>query len=141
MEHKPALYALIDLHAELGGKIKDNARQAAKLRSDMKHVEAVLRLLEPGYDTRRIAVRRRYNPNPIFKRGTVFRAALEVMRASGVPMTADEISLALYRSKGVQEPSREDMRHMWGAVSASMRNHQGRSVVGDGGRPRRWRLT
>lgn len=28
----------------------------------------------------------------------------------------DEISLALYRSKGVQEPSREAMRHMWGAV-------------------------
>src|ERR1700731_2750834 len=116
MEHQPALYALIALHAELGGKIKDNKRQAAKLWSDMKHVEAVLRLLEPGYDTRRIAVRRRYNPNPIFKRGTVFRAALEIMRASGVPMTADEISLALYRSKGVQVPSREDMRHMWGAV-------------------------
>jgi hypothetical protein len=76
MEHQPALCALIQLHAELGGKIKDNARQAAKLRSDMKHVEAVLRLLEPGYDTRRIAVQRRYNPNPIFKRGSVFRAAL-----------------------------------------------------------------
>jgi hypothetical protein len=84
MEHKPALYALIDLHAELGGKIKDSARQAMQLRASMKHVEHVLKLLEPGFDPRRIAVRRCYNPNPIFKRGTVFRAALEVMRASGV---------------------------------------------------------
>jgi hypothetical protein len=46
MEHKPALYALIDLHAELGGKIADNKRQAPKLRSDMKHVEATIKLLD-----------------------------------------------------------------------------------------------
>ena len=32
MEHKPALYALIKLHAELGGRIKQNATQAAMLR-------------------------------------------------------------------------------------------------------------
>jgi hypothetical protein len=70
----------------------------------------------------------------------VFRAALEIMRASGVPMTADEISLALYRSKGVENPTREDMRHMGGAVSKSMQTHKGKSVVGHGGRPQRWRL-
>ncbi len=40
----PAVYALMKLHAELGGKISDNKRQAAKLRADMKHVEAVLHL-------------------------------------------------------------------------------------------------
>ena len=140
MEHKPALYALIDLHAELGGKIKDNARQAQQLRASMKHVEHVLKPLEPSFNARSISVRRRYNPNPIFKRGTVFRAALEIMRASGVPMTADEISLALYRSKGVENPSREDMRHMWGAVSKSMQNHKGKTVVGDNSRPQRWAL-
>ena len=76
MEHKPALSALIKLHADLGGKIKANKVEADKLRADMIHVEAVLRMLEPAFDTRTIAVRRRYNPNPLFKRGTIFRAVL-----------------------------------------------------------------
>lgn len=62
------------------------------------------------------------------------------MRASGVLMTADEISLALYCSKVVENLTREDMRHMWGAVSKSMQNHKGKSVTGDGGRPQRWSL-
>lgn len=43
----PAVYALLKLHAELGGKISDNKRQAAKLRADMKHVEAVIHLRAP----------------------------------------------------------------------------------------------
>ena len=54
------------------GKIKENAKAAARLRADMRHVEAVLHLLQPGFNARRIAPRRRYNPNPLFKRGTVF---------------------------------------------------------------------
>ncbi|MGQ7792777.1 hypothetical protein ACUN0C_10245 [Faunimonas sp. B44] len=138
--HSPAVYALLQLHAELGGKIKDNQREAVKLRVDMKHVEAVLHLLQPEFNARRIAPRRRYNPNPLFKRGTLFRAALDVLRASPEPMTVDEISRALFRSKGVSEPSRDDMRRMYGAVAASLDNHAGKTVEGDQCHPRRWRL-
>ena len=32
----------------------------------MKHVEAVLHLIAPGFNARAIAPRRRYNPNPLF---------------------------------------------------------------------------
>lgn len=49
MDHKPALYALLRFHAEIGGRIKDNKLQALKLIEDMKHVEAVLHMLEPGF--------------------------------------------------------------------------------------------
>jgi hypothetical protein len=136
----PAVYALLKLHAELGGKINDNKRQAAKLRSDMKHVEAVLHLIEPGFNARRIAPRRRYNPNPLFRRGTIFRAVLDVLRATPEPMSGDEIAVALLQSKGVAEPTRDQRRHMWGAVSASLRNHEGKTVEAVEGRPRRWRL-
>jgi hypothetical protein len=140
MDHKPALYALLRLHAEIGGKIKYNERKAKRLIANMKHVEAVLHLLEPGFYARSISARRRYNPNPLFKRGHVFGAALEVLRAAPEPMTADEISLALLRSKGVESPSLDELRHIWGAVSASLRNGIGKTVTADDGRPRRWRL-
>jgi len=136
----PAVYALLSLHAELGGKLKDNARAATRLRADMKHVEAVLHLLQPGFSARTIAPRRRYNPNPLFKRGTVFRAALAVLREAPEPMTAEEIGVALLRSKGIAEPSRDERRRMYGAVEASLRNHRDRTVKADDRHPRRWRL-
>lgn len=141
MKHKPALFALVRLHGELAGKIKDNAREAQSLRGKMKHVEAVIRLLEPGFDTRKIAVRRRNNQNPYFKRGTVFRAALSVLRTAPAPMTTDEIGVALLRTTGIAEPTRDDVRFMYGAVNTSLIKNEGKTVASDGGRPRRWSLT
>ncbi len=141
MEHKPALYALIRLHADLGHQIKDNAKEAKRLRSDMVHVEAVLKMLEPGFDTRGISTRRKNAVNPWFKRGTIFRAVLEVLRDAPAPMTGEEISVALLQSKGVSGPSRDQRRHMWGAVARSLMNNRGKSVVEVEGRPRRWQLT
>src|SRR5688572_6580423 len=107
MEHKPALYALIRLHAELGGRIKDNEKEAEKLRADMVHVEAVLHMLEPGFNARRIAARRKYWENPWFKRGTIFRAVLDTLRASPEPMTTHELAMVLLAAKGVAEPTKE----------------------------------
>src|SRR5258707_1554658 len=86
-----AKYALEKLHAELGGTILDNKREAKHLAQCMKHVEAVLKMLEPGYSVRSISVRRR-KPNPWFRRGTVYRAALDALRAAPGPMTAREIA-------------------------------------------------
>ncbi|MBZ9886412.1 hypothetical protein LB559_00435 [Mesorhizobium sp. BR1-1-3] len=138
MDHKPALYALLRLHAEIGGKIKENKVQALKLIEDMKHVEAVLHMLEPGFNARTIAPKRRNNPNPLFKRGHVIRAALGVLRAATAPMSAEEIGIALLRSKGVPEPTRAEIELMYGSVSASLKNN--RDVIVHEGRPRRWSL-
>ena len=140
MEFQPALYALIKLHAEIGGRIKDNKKEAKRLVEDMKHVEAVLHLLEPGFNARRIAAKRKFNPNPLFRRGTVFRAVLETLRTAREPMTADELVTALFRSKGILEPSRDERRRMYGAVNSSLGNHEGKTVEAIGVHSRRWRL-
>jgi hypothetical protein len=136
----PAVYTLLKLHAELGGRIQANRKEAIQLRRNMKHVEAVLHLLQPDFNARTIAPRRRNQGNPWFKRGTVFRAALEVLREAPAPMTADEIAVALLRSKGVAEPTRDQRRRMFGAVERSLANHRGKTVEGDDGRPRRWQM-
>src|SRR5687768_10559896 len=104
MEHKPALYALIRLHAELGGRIKDNQKEGEKLRADMVHVEAVLHILEPGFNARRIAARRKRRENPWFKRGTIFRAVLDTLRASPEPMTTHDPAMTLLAAKSIQSP-------------------------------------
>jgi len=68
-KHKPAMYALLEFHAELGGKIKEN-----KARGEA-----------PGETGASL--------NQWVRPGTVFRAALGVLRMAEKPRRAREIAL------------------------------------------------
>jgi hypothetical protein len=57
----------------------------------MLHVEAVIKMLDPTYNLRWTAVKRR-KPNPWFKRGTVYRRAVDALRTATGPLTAREIA-------------------------------------------------
>src|SRR5580698_2899036 len=83
----PAVAYLIRLHADIGGRILDNKRQAERLAADAVAVEAVIKMFDPEFNARAISARRRVTGNPWFKRGTMFRAALDAMRAAQGPMT------------------------------------------------------
>jgi hypothetical protein len=76
----PAVDYLVRLHADLGGKILENRKEAERLASEMKAVESVIKIFNPDYNVTRIAARRRYKGNGIFKRGTILRNALDVLR-------------------------------------------------------------
>jgi hypothetical protein len=135
-----ATFALEKLHAELAGKVAQNKKEGQRLAQALKHVEATLRLLQPGYNIWRMAIRRR-RPNPWFKRGTVFRRALDVLRKADQPMTAREIAIAMVGVKGVKNPEPDELRMIVGAVQASISNHAGKSVVRVGeGMPGRWQV-
>lgn len=86
-----ALAYLIRLHADLGGQLLENRKQAEHLADDMRHVEAVIRMFDPDYDIRRISVKRRYQGNGLFKRGTLFRSAMGALRKASGPMTTREL--------------------------------------------------
>jgi hypothetical protein len=88
----PAVDYLVRLHADLGGKIWENKREAERFAEAMKHVEAVIKLFDPDFNVRRISVRRRYKGNPWFKRGTLFRHAVDALRKAKGPMTARQIA-------------------------------------------------
>jgi hypothetical protein len=101
---KQALYALAKLHSELAGKLIDSKAESRRLTVCMMQVEAVMKMLALGFSVATIAVRRR-KPNPWFKRGTVYRAAQDVLRVAPKPMTAREIAeatLAATKSCGAQ---------------------------------------
>jgi hypothetical protein len=73
---------LSQLHAELGGKFLENSCQGVRLKTAMMQIEAVLQMLQPGFS---IAAKRRNKSNPWFKRGTLFRSAVDVLRRAGSP--------------------------------------------------------
>jgi hypothetical protein len=128
------------LHAELGGQILENKEEAHRLAGQMLHVEAVIKMLDPTYNLRRIAVKRR-KPNPWFKRGTVYRRAVDVLRTATEPMTARDIAERVLEAANIKRPDKAALADLIGSVLASLRNHKGKGVRRTNeGSPARWRL-
>ncbi len=136
----PAVDYLVRLHADLGGKILENRKEAKRLAESMKHVEAVIRLFDPAYNVTRIAARRRYKTNGLFRRGTIIRHALDVLRKAQGPLTAREITERMLAARGATADAKA-MRSLIASVQTSLQNHEGKSVskVGEG-MPGRWRV-
>jgi hypothetical protein len=135
---KQAVYTLGLLHAELAGKLLANKREATRLRTAMMQVEAVMKMLNPAVNIRLIAPKRRNVGNPWFKRGTLFRSVVDVLRRAQEPMTARQIADALLAGK-MPEPTRKQVIDVQAAVLAALRKRNGQGVVGEGA-PVRWKL-
>ncbi|WP_409188349.1 hypothetical protein [Bradyrhizobium sp. RDM4] len=138
---RPAINTLERLHMELGGQILENRQRYDELSHQMRHVEAVIKMLDPAYNLARITVKRR-KPNKWFKRGTLYRRAVEVLRTAPEPMTAQELATGILAAQDVQDASKEDMQNVALGIQHSLANHDGKGVekVGEA-RPYKWRLT
>jgi len=87
---------------------------------------------------RLIAPKRRNTGNPWFKRGTLYRTAIDVLRRAQAPMTAREITLAVLDGKTPAATRKQEV-DLQAAILAALRVRNGKSVVGEG-MPARWRL-
>jgi hypothetical protein len=84
---------------------------------------------------------KRRQPNPWFKRGTVYRRAVDVLRTAPEPLTAREIAEAVLAAAKVDNPKRAAVADLTGTILASLRNHQGKGVErANEGSPAKWRL-
>jgi hypothetical protein len=136
---KQAVYTLTQLHAELAGKFIENRNAAVKIKTAMLQVEAVLQMLQPGFSVRALSAKRRNKSSPWFKRGTLFRSAVDVLRRASSPMTAREIADAPIADKA-PEATRKQAIDLQAAILAALRKRDGVTVVGEGA-PARWRLS
>src|SRR5947199_4898434 len=121
---KQAVYTLSQLHAELAGKFLKNSRQSVRLKTAMMQVEAVLQMLQLGFNVASIAAKRRNKSNPWFKRGTLFRSAVDVLRRATGPMTAREIAETLIADKAAPA-SRKQFVDLQAAIHVALRKRAG----------------
>ena len=80
----------------------------------------MVKMLEPGFNVASIAAKRRNKSNPWFKRGTLFRSAVDVLRRAEAPMTAREIADALVADKAPQA-TRKQAIDLQAAILAALR--------------------
>src|SRR5712671_2796101 len=135
---KQAIFTLSQLHAELAGKFAENRNAGVKIKAAMMQVEVVLQMLQPSFDVRSISAKRRNKSNPWFRRGTLFRSAVDVLRRAQAPMTAREISETLIAGKAVPA-TRKQFKDLQAAILTALRKRDGAMVIGEGA-PARWRL-
>lgn len=137
----PAVPYLVRLHADLGGRIDANRREAERLADAMQHVEAVIRLFDPGYDVRRISARRRNRENPWYKRGHMYRSVLDALRNASEPLTTKAIARHMLVARGIAEPSADDVRYLEAGVRSCLAGRLADHVCRDNVTPlARWRL-
>jgi hypothetical protein len=135
---KQAVYTLGLLHAELAGKLLQQARGHPVAdghdagRSRPEDASAWLQ-------RRQHRRKRRNKSNPWFKRGTLYRSAVDVMRRAEAPMTAREIADALLADKA-PEATRKQAIDLQAAILAALGKRDGQSVVSEGA-PARWKLS
>jgi len=97
-------------------------------------------MLDPAFNLRRIAVKRR-QPNPWFKRGTVYRRAVDTLRTATEPLTAREIGELVLEKANMKRPDKDALQDLIGTINSSLRNHDGKGVQRTNeGSPARWRL-
>jgi hypothetical protein len=137
---KQAINTLTQLHAELAGKIEGNRKSGDKLRMQMMQVEAVIKMLRPDFPINRIAPKRRNTGNPWFKRGTLYRSAIDVLRRAEKPLTAREMMLAILDGKEPTATRKQEL-DVQAAILAALRNHEGNGVerIGETN-PAKWGL-
>src|SRR3954464_10175785 len=97
---------------------------ASGSRRAMIQVEAVMQILQPGFSVATIAAKRRNKSNPWFKRGTLFRSAVDVLRRATRPMTTREIAEALIAGKDVPA-SRKQFVDLQAAIHVALRKRAG----------------
>jgi hypothetical protein len=137
----PAVAYLVRLHADLGGQIQANMAEAERLAEAMRHVEAVIKLYDPDYSVRAISARRRVQGNPWFKRGTMFRHALDALRKGGAPMTVREVTDAVMAAQGITDATTKQRDGLEAALRSCLETNVGKTVQRAGeGVPRRWAI-
>jgi len=137
----PAVDYLVRLHADIGGRILTNKDEAVRLAEAAKQVEAVIKMFDPDFNAQTIAARRRVVGNPWFKRGTLFRAVLDVLRKAAGPLTVAEITDAVMKAKGVNDATKRQWQGIEAGIRSCLETRAGKVVerVGEGV-PKRWKI-
>jgi len=95
--------ALRDKRSELSGLIAHLERQIDQHRTDLTHVDAVIRLYAPEIEVETIPAKRVRDRNSWFRPGECVRLTCDLLRDAPEPLPTSVITTDLIRMKGIPE--------------------------------------
>lgn len=128
MAESHVVSALRDKRAEVSGLIADLERRIAQQRTDLVHVDAVLRLYAPDLEPASIPVKAVRRNHGWFKRGELSRLVLDVLRITPVPMTLKAIAAEVMTRRHL-DPADERTVHLIVKLVRNTLTRQARDLV------------
>src|SRR5688572_4848219 len=91
-----AIGALKEKRSAIAGRIVYHTKELAKANAELEHIDATIRLFDPGFNTKGLPVKRYYRRIRLFKFGELGRMIFDVLRrAEGTPLTTKQITDAV----------------------------------------------
>jgi hypothetical protein len=139
-----AANALARKRADILFEIAEAEKRAEQLRTELVHIDAVLRMLRPDLDLDALPVRhRRPTKSPYFAHGELTQRIFDALRRDGAAAVGD-IATDAMRDKGLDpahdEATRHDFAKRIGLQLQDMRRNGHVEKVGGRGPSARWRL-
>ena len=104
--NKYALAALKKQRADMAGEIAVLSSKILWLKSQLGHVDATLRLLDPSIDPAGLPVSRPRKRIKLFRQGELGQLIRDTLRAAGKPLGTHELVTALLQRGGYDESAR-----------------------------------
>jgi hypothetical protein len=121
-----AVGALTRKRAELAGEIEAALVKVTRMRAELVHLDAVIRLLDPAAEPEAIRPKiPRNNGCDWFGRGELARMAFDALRDAPEPLAAMDIARAVLAKKGMEPGDVVALRRVKNMVDATLRRREG----------------
>ena len=138
--------ALVRKRAEIAGEIEAAEKRVARLRADLLHLDATLRLFDADAEPLAIPPKRPWRRTGWFRNGELPRRVLETLRAAAPEaLSPHEITARIMADKGLEAGDGRTVELIRKSVNAYLRERakdglMRRVAPPGGGRDARWRL-
>lgn len=106
--------ALREKRAELSGTVQQIERELAQHRSNLAHLDATMRLFDPGIRPNEIRPRRVQHRNAWFRPGECLRLIYDELRDASEPLSTRDLAERIISRRAIKlddERSRDLIRH------------------------------
>jgi hypothetical protein len=140
MAEPHVLSALQARYRRVKGEIVALDSQTTQLRTDLAHIEAVIRMFQEDWRAENADAVAPRKPSRWDRRGQGIQTALVVLRQATEPMTAREIVLAVWERTGQPAPPKDELYRISSTFNMALGRRVERGVVMIEGKPKRWLL-
>jgi hypothetical protein len=103
MPETHVISALRAKRAEVSGYIHDMGNKVKRMRANIAHVDATIRVFAPDLNRNSVPPKRRCRRSRYFAKGELSRRCLDMLRAAnGLPIATGEIAKAAMADKGMR---------------------------------------
>lgn len=101
MSESHVLSGLVAKRSELSGLIHHYQSEIDRISSDLRHIDASIKILSPEFDLRTVRPKEHRKRNTYFKNGECQRLVLDILREGAAAMTSREISESIAKIKRI----------------------------------------